>query len=76
MVFAGFEHTPVAGLQVPARWHWSDAVQTTGFALTELYVVSGRITLAASTNAHLRYRLTSGRSGPIGIYPGIITRRR
>src|SRR2546422_207230 len=22
---------PVPGLQVPARWHWSDAVQTTGF---------------------------------------------
>jgi hypothetical protein len=29
--FAGFEQTPVDGLQVPASWHWSDAVQTTGF---------------------------------------------
>jgi hypothetical protein len=29
---AGFEHWPVAGLHVPATWHWSDAVQTTGFA--------------------------------------------
>jgi hypothetical protein len=28
----GFEQTPVAGLHVPALWHWSDAVQTTGFA--------------------------------------------
>src|SRR2546426_207329 len=26
----GFEHVPVAGLQVPATWHWSLAVQTTG----------------------------------------------
>src|SRR6266851_1270947 len=26
----GFEHSPVAGLQVPASWHWSWAVQTTG----------------------------------------------
>jgi hypothetical protein len=28
----GFEHAPVAGLQVPAAWHWSDGVQTTGLA--------------------------------------------
>ena len=27
----GFEHTPVEVLQVPSVWHWSDAVQTTGF---------------------------------------------
>src|SRR5207245_10110195 len=30
LAFAGFEHVPVAGLQVPAVWHWSEAVQTTG----------------------------------------------
>src|SRR5439155_1035015 len=29
-IVAGFEHAPVAGLQVPATWHWSEAVQTTG----------------------------------------------
>jgi hypothetical protein len=29
-LFAGFEHRPVAGLQVPAAWHWSSAVQDTG----------------------------------------------
>ncbi len=28
--FAGFVHVPVDGLQVPAEWHWSLAVQTTG----------------------------------------------
>src|SRR5207245_2456486 len=28
--FAGLEHVPVAGLQVPATWHWSAAAQTTG----------------------------------------------
>src|SRR5437667_157357 len=27
----GFEHVPVAVLQVPATWHWSLAVQLTGF---------------------------------------------
>src|SRR5439155_544869 len=26
----GLEHSPVAGLHVPASWHWSCAVQTTG----------------------------------------------
>ena len=26
----GFEHTPVLVLQVPATWHWSEAVQMTG----------------------------------------------
>src|SRR5919204_598778 len=27
---AGFEQLPVLGSQVPAGWHWSDAVQRTG----------------------------------------------
>jgi hypothetical protein len=27
---AGLEHWPVAGLQLPATWHWSDALQVTG----------------------------------------------
>ena len=27
---AGFEHAPVPGSHVPATWHWSEAVQTTG----------------------------------------------
>ena len=29
--FAGFEHVPVELSHVPATWHWSCAVQTTGF---------------------------------------------
>ena len=28
--FAGFEHVPFAGSQVPATWHWSAAGQLTG----------------------------------------------
>ena len=28
----GFEQVPVAVLQVPATWHWSEAAQTTGLA--------------------------------------------
>jgi hypothetical protein len=27
----GFVHVPVAGLHAPATWHWSIAVQLTGF---------------------------------------------
>src|SRR5262249_22201422 len=30
----GLLHAPVAGLHVPARWHWSWASQMTGFAPT------------------------------------------
>jgi len=30
--FAGFEQTPVLVSQVPAVWHWSDALQVFGFA--------------------------------------------
>ena len=33
---AGFEHAPVAVLQVPAAWHWSAALQTTGFVPTHV----------------------------------------
>jgi hypothetical protein len=32
LAFAGFEHTPVLVLHVPAVWHWSDAAQVTGLA--------------------------------------------
>src|SRR5438094_3868589 len=34
--FAGFEHTPVDGLHVPASWHWSCAPQTTGVPPVQL----------------------------------------
>ncbi len=34
--FNGFEHAPVAGLQVPEAWHWSSAVQVTGIALVQV----------------------------------------
>ena len=32
LVFAGFEHIPVAGLQTPALWHESCGAQVTGLA--------------------------------------------
>src|SRR5436305_10927637 len=33
--WAGLVQAPVAGSQVPAVWHWSEAVHTTGFAPTQ-----------------------------------------
>jgi hypothetical protein len=33
---AGLEHVPVDGSHVPATWHWSEAVQTTGFEPTHV----------------------------------------
>src|SRR5438034_3279093 len=32
---AGLVQAPVAGLQVPAVWHWSEAAHTTGFVPTQ-----------------------------------------
>jgi hypothetical protein len=32
----GLEHKPVAGLQVPATWHWSSAAQVTGLTPAQL----------------------------------------
>jgi hypothetical protein len=32
----GFEQAPVDVLHAPAVWHWSDAVQSTGFAPAQL----------------------------------------
>src|SRR2546427_355120 len=45
LVFAGFEHVPVVGEQVPTTWHWSEAVQTTGLlpVQTPLWQVSVRV---------------------------------
>jgi len=42
--FSGLEQVPVAGLHVPASWHWSSAVQVTGFApvQTPAWQVSAR----------------------------------
>jgi len=34
--FLGLEHLPFAGLQVPATWHWSGAVQVTGLEPTQI----------------------------------------
>jgi hypothetical protein len=51
--FAGFEQTPVAGLQVPALWHWLLAMHTTGFAPVQVpdWQVSGCVQALLSLHA-------------------------
>ena len=48
--FFGFEQVPFEGLQVPARWQVSDAVQTTGFVPVQVpfWQVSLRVQALAS----------------------------
>src|SRR5438132_1257086 len=36
LAFGGFEHAPVLVLQIPASWHWSDAVQRIGLEPVQL----------------------------------------
>ena len=49
----GFEHCPVAGLHVPASWHWSDAPHTTGLVPvhTPAWQVSVCVHLSPSLHA-------------------------
>jgi hypothetical protein len=35
-VFGGFVHAPFSGLHVPALWHWSLGLHTTGFVPTQV----------------------------------------
>src|SRR5207247_1828507 len=51
--FAGLEHVPVAGSQVPAAWHWSPAAPTPGSAEVHVpaWQVSVRVQALASSQA-------------------------
>src|SRR5262249_38261528 len=40
---SGLEQMPLAGSQVPATWHWSSAVQTTGLAPTQVPAWQGSV---------------------------------
>src|SRR5439155_1220556 len=53
LAFGGFEHVPVVGSQVPAVWHWSEAVQTTGLlpVQTPLWQVSVCVQASPSLQA-------------------------
>src|SRR5881628_467044 len=49
---AGLLQTPDAGLQVPAVWHWSAAVHTTGFAPTQAPAAQVSVCVQALPSSH------------------------
>src|SRR5438093_261412 len=49
---AGLLQTPDAGLQMPAVWHWSAAVHTTGLAPTQAPAEQGSVRVQASPASH------------------------
>jgi hypothetical protein len=57
---AGFEQTPVWVLQVPGTWHWSCAVQTTGFAPRHVPVPQESVRVQALPSLHV---VPSGAAG-------------
>src|SRR5947208_2723922 len=48
----GLEHWPVAVLQVPATWHWSEAVQTTGLEPVQVPVWQVAVWVQALPSLH------------------------
>ena len=52
-VLGGFEHTPVLVLQVPASWHWSEAVQTTGLLPVQTPLSQVSVCVQASPSLQL-----------------------
>jgi hypothetical protein len=57
----GFEQLPVAGLQLPAAWHWSDATHVTGF--DPVQVPDWHVSLAVQA-------FPSSHPVPFGVAPG------
>src|SRR5947199_298234 len=49
---AGLLQTPDAGLQMPAVWHWSAAVHTTGLAPTQAPAAQVSVRVQASPSSH------------------------
>src|SRR5216110_324252 len=49
---AGLPQRPVAGLQMPAVWHWSAAVHTTGLAPTQAPAAQVSVRVQASPSSH------------------------
>src|ERR1044071_485228 len=50
--FGGFEQRPVDGSHVPASWHWSCAVQTTGVPPTHVPAWPPSPVVPASLSSH------------------------
>src|SRR5437867_2047535 len=52
--FAGFEQVPFEGLHVPAAWHWSIAVQTTGGPLWLAPALQVSVSVQALSSVQVR----------------------
>src|SRR5947208_2849499 len=50
---AGLLQAPVVGSQVPAVWHWSEAVHTTGFAPTQMPAWQASVCVQALASSQL-----------------------
>jgi hypothetical protein len=48
----GFEQVPLAGLQVPARWHTSSAVQVTGLPPVQTPALQASVRVQPSPSLH------------------------
>jgi hypothetical protein len=53
LFFVGLEQAPFVELQTPATWHWSCAVQTTGFAPEQAPAWHVSVCVQASPSAHV-----------------------
>jgi hypothetical protein len=52
LALAGVEHTPVAGSQLPATWHWSSAAHITGLAPVQLPAWQESVCVQALPSSH------------------------
>jgi hypothetical protein len=57
---AGFEHVPVAGLHVPASWHWSLAEHVTGLLPTQTPAAQVSVCVHASPSTHVEPSALAG----------------
>src|SRR2546428_9657760 len=65
----GLEHWPVAVLQVPATWHWSEAVQTTGLEPVQVPLWQVSVCVQALPSLHAVPLVSFGLEGrPVVVF--------
>src|SRR5881392_157761 len=70
----GLEHWPVAVLQVPATWHWSEAVQTTGLLPVQSPLWQASVCVQALPSLHAVPLLAFGlEHWPVAVSPAPAT---
>ena len=61
---AGFEQTPLVGLQVPATWHWSSATHATGLEPVQVPLSQASVWVHALPSLHVVPFATGGFEQP------------